>query len=68
MDATTPDSDICLDAAQLAARWVVSEDYLFKLRRAGKLKCLKIGRCVRFRMKDILEFEAAALEQSRGTA
>jgi hypothetical protein len=45
---------------ELAGRWRVSTETLKRRERAKLLRALKIGRGIRYRLSDILEFEKAA--------
>ena len=45
---------------QLSHRWSVSIMTLKRKERAGVLRAFKIGRAVRYRVSDILAFEAEA--------
>ena len=45
---------------QLSRRWHVSIMTLKRKEQAGALRAFKIGRAVRYRMSDILAFEAEA--------
>lgn len=49
-----------ITAAQLRARWHVSQMYLWRMRRDGKLPALKLGKHVRFRLADVEAFERQA--------
>jgi hypothetical protein len=49
-----------LTRKDLAARHKVSIETCKRRERAGLLRALKIGRGVRYRMSDVLAFEAAA--------
>ena len=49
-----------LTRRNLAHRWRVSTETLKRKERAGLLHSLKIGRGIRYRLSDILNFEADA--------
>jgi excisionase family DNA binding protein len=46
-----------LDAHQVGERWGVPHTQVLRLARTGRLKCVKCGRYVRFRLEDLEEFE-----------
>jgi len=46
-----------LTSAQLAERWGVSVRTVQRLTKAGELRCVRIGRQIRFRLEDILAYE-----------
>jgi excisionase family DNA binding protein len=48
-----------LDAHQLGERWGVPHTQVLRLARTGKLKHVRLGRYVRFRLEDVEEFERA---------
>lgn len=56
----TPSELITADA--LARRWNLSKVSLWRYRRAGRIRAVKIGRGVRFRMCDIEKAEQDATE------
>ena len=49
-----------LTRRDLAHRWRVSTETLKRREKAGLLRALKIGKGVRYRLSDILNFEAEA--------
>lgn len=58
IDTTAPESPF-LTAAELQKRWRVSAMYLHRLRAAGRLSVMRIGkRAVRYAMADVLRIEA----------
>jgi hypothetical protein len=57
--ATPSGTETFLTDEQLAARWVVSPKTLRNARVAGRLLgFVRIGRCIRYRMSDVIAFEA----------
>jgi excisionase family DNA binding protein len=46
-----------LTAQQVAERWQVEASQVYRLARAGRLPCVRIGRWRRFRLEDVEEFE-----------
>ena len=48
-----------LTAADLAARWQVSEGYVYNLTRRGLLPVVRLGRYYRYRLDAIEEWEFA---------
>ncbi len=52
--------DEMLTRRDLAHRWRVSTETLKRREKAGLLRALKIGKGVRYRLSDILNFEAEA--------
>lgn len=64
-NATPNDVSVLLTPRELAARWKISEKKLENDRWRGKgLPFLRIGSCVRYRLRDIIEFENAHLVHS----
>jgi len=49
-----------LSTADVAARWDVSTDTVRRLIRRGDLAALKVGRNVRIRLADLIEYEQRA--------
>ena len=49
-----------LTRRDLACRWRVSIETLKRREKAGLLRALKIGNGIRYRLSDILNFEASA--------
>ena len=49
-----------LTRRDLARRWRVSTETLKRREKAGLLRALKIGHGIRYRLSDILNFEASA--------
>ncbi len=49
-----------LTPAELRARWAVSNMFLWRARRDGKLPAIKLGRHVRFRIADVERIETEA--------
>lgn len=47
--------------AALRARWAVSNMFLWRARREGTLKSVKLGKHVRFRLADVEKFEVQRL-------
>ena len=56
----TTDQIEMLTRRDLAHRWRVSTETLKRREKAGLLRALKIGHGVRYRLSDILNFEAEA--------
>lgn len=50
--------DAVLTAEQLAERWQVGRQHVYRLAREGRIPCLPIGRYYRFRLSTILAWEA----------
>jgi excisionase family DNA binding protein len=48
-----------LTSEQLATRWQVSTQHVYRLARDGKLPTVSLGKYVRFRIDEIEAFEAA---------
>ena len=60
-----PGEDIGLTTYQLAARWGVTPGHLRNRRVGGRAPAFfKVGKSVRYRMSDVLKFEAATLRTS----
>ncbi len=51
-----------ITAAELAKRWQTSKVTLWRLRRAGRIRAVKIGRGLRFRLSDVEKVEQDATE------
>ena len=49
-----------LTRAQLAGRWVTCTKTIQRREKAG-LRAMRLGRSVRYRLSDVLEFEEAGL-------
>jgi DNA-binding transcriptional ArsR family regulator len=49
-----------LTRRELSGRWRVSTETLKRKEKAGLLQALRIGRGIRYRLSDVLAFEAAA--------
>jgi excisionase family DNA binding protein len=62
MSQQNTDDQVVLTQSQLADRWQVSEVTIRRWRKEGKIRALIIGESVRFRLKDILEFEEASVK------
>ncbi|MBB5791791.1 helix-turn-helix transcriptional regulator [Jiangella mangrovi] len=51
-----------LTPRELASRWRVSAGHLANLRARGEgIRYIKLGACVRYRLMDVLEHEAASV-------
>jgi len=50
-------TSLLLTPAQLRDRWTVSEMFLWRARKAGRLAALKLGRHTRYRLADVEAFE-----------
>jgi hypothetical protein len=50
-----------LTPAALRERWAVSNMFLWRARRDGKLKSVKLGKHVRYRVTDVEQYEAKRL-------
>lgn len=59
-DPTIPSVEVFLTAHELAQRWRCSGETLKRRRRSGQLPAYKLGRSVRFKLADVLAFEAQA--------
>jgi excisionase family DNA binding protein len=46
-----------LTAEQVAERWQCPVSQVYRLARDGRLRCVRLGRYVRFRLEDIEAFE-----------
>jgi excisionase family DNA binding protein len=57
--ASSPDL-LTVDA--LARRWQTSKVTLWRMRRLGRIRAVKIGRGVRFRLSDVEKLEQDATE------
>jgi excisionase family DNA binding protein len=55
----TPGPRTLLTAADLAARWQVSEGHVYNLTRRGVLPVVRLGRYYRYRLDAIEEWELA---------
>ena len=55
-----PKDDMLLTRAQLAGRWVTCTKTIQRREKAG-LRAMRLGRSVRYRLSDVLEFEEAGL-------
>jgi hypothetical protein len=53
-------NDSLLTRRELADRWRQSTETVKRREQAGLLHALKMGRSIRYRLSDILAFEAAA--------
>lgn len=51
---------LLLTPAQLRERWSVSEMFLWRARKAGRLAALKLGKHTRYRLADVEAFEQQA--------
>jgi excisionase family DNA binding protein len=49
-----------LTADELAARWQVSRDLVYELSRTGKIPVVKLGRCYRYKLDQIENYENGA--------
>lgn len=49
--------EVLLDLRDLEARWRVSKRKVQREIAAGRLRCVRIGRQLRFRMADVLLYE-----------
>ena len=60
-ESTLGDSrDPLLTRREIANRWRQSTETIKRRERAGFLRALKLGRNVRYRLSDVLEFERSA--------
>jgi hypothetical protein len=60
--ATTETAAPFLTAAELQKRWRVSAMYLHRLRAAGRLSVMRIGkRAVRYALAEVLKIEAESI-------
>ena len=48
--------DRLLKAEEVAVRLGVSRNLVYEMGRTGKLRCVRIGRIMRFRASDLVEF------------
>lgn len=55
-----PEAETLLTRQDLVQRHKVSIETLKRREKAGLLRALKLGRCIRYRLSDVLAFEAAA--------
>ena len=46
-----------LDVRAVAARWGVGRGLVYRLAARGELRCIRVGRAVRFRTQDLEEYE-----------
>jgi excisionase family DNA binding protein len=60
-DSSSPESHL-LSAKAAAAALAISPRKLWALTASGELRCVRIGRCVRFDPPDLAEF----IERSKG--
>lgn len=52
-----------VDAKEIAALWGTSEDFVEDLGRRGRLRRVKMGRLVKYRLLDVLKFADAQSTQ-----
>ena len=56
---------ILLTPNELVARWNCSKSYIYLLSSSGKLRKVKIGHLIRFRVEDVEEFENLMIVEAR---
>jgi len=52
-----PDSNALMTASQVAERWQVAVDAVYRPSQRGALPCVRVGRYVRFRPESVERFE-----------
>lgn len=58
MEREEPPSDrVFVDAANVARRWNVNKDYVYRIVRQGRLPSYRIGKHLRFDPADVAAFE-----------
>lgn len=58
-------TDRILTEREVCELWKVSRNVLHDLRASGELPFIRIGRCVRYRLRDLEEYERENLGRMR---
>lgn len=62
----TSERETLMTAEEVAQRWKVSSDVVYRLAREGGLACVQLGRYRRFRVATVEAFEVASEGRSDG--